>query len=200
MLQTNFSGRKWEAGTDEAGRGALAGPVVAAAVILPPGCRLPGLNDSKQLSEKKRYQLRDLIMERAVAWQVAFVSQYTIDRINILNASILAMHQALKYLHVKPEFILVDGNRFKPFEHIPHQTVVDGDAKFMSIAAASVLAKTFRDDFMRAVHVRFPQYGWDKNKGYGTPAHKQAILKYGITSYHRRSFHPNFPQLTFDFG
>ncbi len=200
MLRLRYSDAKWEAGTDEAGRGALAGPVVAAAVILPPRFRHPDLNDSKQLTEKKRYALRDYIIRRAVAWQVAFVSREVIDRINILNASILAMHQALKYLAVQPDFILVDGNRFKPYGTVPYATIVDGDARYKSIAAASILAKTFRDDFMRAIHHHFPQYHWDRNKGYGTPAHKEAIIRYGITRYHRRSFHPNFPQLTFDFG
>ena len=200
MLKSRFSDRLLEAGTDEAGRGALAGPVVAAAVILPPDFRHPGLNDSKQLSEKKRYMLREVIMREAVAWQVAFVSQYVIDRINILNASILAMHRALSYLKTTPEFIIVDGNRFKDFHRIPHQTVVDGDARYLSIAAASILAKTFRDDFMKRIHRKHPQYLWDRNKGYATPQHKKAILRHGITPYHRRSFHPNFPQLELDFG
>ncbi len=200
MLKTRFSDRLLEAGTDEAGRGALAGPVVAAAVILPPDFRHPGLNDSKQLSEKKRYMLREVIMREAVAWQVAFVSQYVIDRINILNASILAMHRALSYLKTTPEFIIVDGNRFKDFHRIPHQTVVDGDARYLSIAAASILAKTFRDDFMKTIHRKHPHYAWDRNKGYATPQHKKAILRHGITPYHRRSFHPNFPQLELDFG
>ncbi len=198
MLQRSFSDKLLEAGTDEAGRGALAGPVVAAAVILPPRLHFPDLNDSKQLSEKKRYELRDIIIRKAIAWRVAFVSQYIIDRINILNASILAMHQSLRFLPVKPEFILVDGNRFKPFGDIPHKTVIDGDSKFLNIAAASVLAKTFRDDFMRIIHRRYPQYDWHNNKGYATPGHKQAILMHGTTRYHRKSFHPNM-QLEFDF-
>ncbi len=198
MLQRSFSDKLLEAGTDEAGRGALAGPVVAAAVILPPRLHFPGLTDSKQLTEKKRYELREIIIRKAIAWRVAFVSQYVIDRINILNASILAMHQALRFLPVKPEFILVDGNRFKPFGNIPHKTVIDGDSKFLNIAAASVLAKTFRDDFMRIIHRHYPQYDWHNNKGYATPGHKQAILMHGTTRYHRKSFHPNM-QLEFDF-
>ncbi len=198
-LKRNFSGYILEAGTDEAGRGSLSGPVVAAAVILPPRFRHPLLNDSKKLNEKIRYELRDYIIKRAVAWQVAFISQYEIDRINILNASILAMHKALQRLNVRPEFIIVDGNRFKPFENIPYETVIDGDEKYLSIAAASVLAKTFRDDFMKKIHRKYPLYNWYQNKGYATPEHKMAIRKYGITHYHRKSFHPNIEQLEFDF-
>ena len=198
MSKRSFSGKLYEAGTDEAGRGALAGPVVAAAVILPAGFDHPDLTDSKQLSEKKRYALHEVIIREAVAWRVAFVSQYVIDKINILNASILAMHRSLRFLPVKPEFILVDGNRFKPFEDIPYQTIVGGDKKYMSISAASILAKTFRDDYMKTIHHRFPQYGWYSNKGYATRAHKKAILLHGTTRYHRKSFHPNM-QLEFDF-
>ena len=200
MLKNRFSDYFLEAGTDEAGRGALAGPVVAAAVILPPSFSHPDLNDSKQISEKKRHILREIIIRESLAWQVAFVSQYVIDKINILNASILAMHKALTYLSVRPEFIIVDGNRFKDFPGIAHRTIVDGDAQYMSIAAASILAKTFRDDFMKKIHVKYPCYLWAKNKGYATPQHKKAILQHGITHYHRRSFHPNFPQLSLDFG
>jgi len=200
FLKTKYSSAILEAGCDEAGRGALAGPVVAAAVILPPRVRLPHLNDSKQLPEHKRYELRDIIIRKALAWRVAFVSHEIIDRINILNASILAMHKALKFLSVRPQFIIVDGNRFQPFENIPHETVIDGDAKYKSIAAASILAKTFRDDYMKVIHRYYPQYGWASNKGYGTPAHKEAIRRYGITRYHRKTFRPNFvKQLTIPF-
>ncbi len=199
LLINKYSEFDLEAGTDEAGRGALAGPVVAAAVVLPSGFFLEDLNDSKKLGEKKRYELREIIIRKALAWRVAFVSQYVIDRINILNASIFAMHRALKYLPVRPEFIIVDGNRFKPFEDIPHQTIVNGDEKFLSIAAASVLAKTFRDDFMKRIHLRYPQYNWHKNKGYATAEHRQAIRRFGTVKYHRKSFHPNIQQLTFDF-
>ncbi|NPA42463.1 MAG: ribonuclease HII [Chlorobi bacterium] len=197
-LKTKFSSYRLEAGTDEAGRGALAGPVVAAAVILKPRFRHPLLNDSKQLTEKQRYLLRDIILDNALAWRVAFVSHTVIDRINILNASILAMHRALSRLPLRPRFILVDGNRFKPFGDVPYRTIVDGDARYMSIAAASVLAKTFRDDYMRAIHRRYPQYGWDSNKGYGTRAHLAAIEAFGLSPYHRRSFRPNIRQLTLD--
>ncbi len=198
-LKTKLSDKRFEAGTDEAGRGALAGPVVAAAVILKPDFYHPELNDSKKLSAAKREELREIIIRHAVAWRVAFVSQYIIDKINILNASILAMHQAIKYLPVRPEFIIVDGNRFKPFGNIGYETVVNGDEKFQSIAAASILAKTFRDDFMKVIDKRFPQYLWRNNKGYATPAHKAAIRQYGVTRYHRKSFHPNVEQLKFDF-
>ncbi len=202
MLKRRFSKEMWEAGTDEAGRGALAGPVVAAAVILPKRLRSPQwkiLNDSKQLNENLRYALREVIMREAAAWRVAFVPREIIDEVNILNASILAMHRALKFLPVRPEFIIVDGNRFKPFEDIPHETIVNGDEKYLSIAAASVLAKTFRDDFMKTVHRYFPYYRWDKNKGYATPEHKSAIREYGICRYHRLSFHPHIEQLKLPF-
>ncbi len=203
MLKRRYSKQKLEAGTDEAGRGALAGPVVAAAVILPTRLRASEwkiLNDSKQLDEKLRYRLREVITREALAWRVAFVSREIIDKINILNASILAMHRALKYLPVRPEFIIVDGNRFKPYENIPHETVVRGDEKYLSIAAASVLAKTFRDDFMKKIHRYFPHYRWEKNKGYGTAEHKSAIRQYGICRYHRLSFHPHIEQLKLPFN
>ena len=199
ILKIKFSNFKYEAGTDEAGRGALAGPVVAAAVILPENFFHEDLTDSKKLTERKRYELREIIIENAMAWRVSFVSQYVIDRINILNASILAMHRAIRFLPVKPEFIIVDGNRFKPVERIPYQTIVNGDEKYLSIAAASILAKTFRDDFMRAVHNKFPMFLWNKNKGYATAEHKLAIRRYGTTPYHRKSFHPNIEQLKFEF-
>ncbi len=177
-----------EAGCDEAGRGCLAGPVFAAAVILPPDFENSLLNDSKQLTEKQRYALRPIIQEQAVAWAVGIVDNEEIDRINILKASILAMHKALDSLEVRPEHILVDGNRFYPYRDIPHTTVVKGDGKYLSIAAASVLAKTCRDDFMNRIAQEYPQYGWLDNKGYPTAAHREAIRQYGTTPYHRMSF------------
>ena len=188
MLELNFSGLANEAGCDEAGRGCLAGPVFAAAVILPLDFSNDRLNDSKQLTEKQRYQLRDVIMREAVAYAVAKLDAPQIDEINILNASIKSMHLALDQLKVRPEFIIVDGNRFKPYNGVKHQTIVKGDGKYLSIAAASVLAKTFRDDFMLQIDKEFPQYNWAKNKGYPTADHRAAIAKYGITPYHRRSF------------
>ena len=188
MLELNFSGLANEAGCDEAGRGCLAGPVFAAAVILPPDFKNDRLNDSKQLTEKQRYLLRDVIMREAVAYAVAKLDAPQIDEINILNASIKSMHLALDQLTVRPEFIIVDGNRFKPYNGVKYQTIVKGDGKYLSIAAASVLAKTFRDDFMLQIDKEFPQYNWAKNKGYPTADHRAAIAKYGITSYHRRSF------------
>lgn len=177
-----------EAGCDEAGRGCLAGPVFAAAVILPPDFENPLLNDSKQLTEKQRYALRPVIQEQAVAWAVGIVDNVEIDRINILKASILAMHKALDGLKVRPEHIIVDGNRFYPYMDIPNTTVVKGDGKYLSIAAASVLAKTCRDDFMNRIAQEYPQYGWLDNKGYPTAAHREAIRQYGTTPYHRMSF------------
>ena len=177
-----------EAGTDEAGRGCLAGPVNAAAVILPKTFKLPFLNDSKKLTDRQRYALRPLIEEQALSFAVAHVFQEEIDEINILNASIKAMHLALEQLHLKPEFILVDGNRFKPFENLPHECIVKGDGKYLNIAAASVLAKTYRDDFMNSLHDKFPVYNWKKNKGYPTKTHREAIKQFGITNHHRKSF------------
>ena len=181
-----------EAGVDEAGRGPLAGPVYAAAVILPSDVEIPGLDDSKKLSEKKRYELSPVIEAIASDFSVAYVDNATIDKINILNATYLAMHKALDGLKKIPEYILVDGNRFKPYKNIPFRCIVKGDGKFLSIAAASVLAKTYRDDFMNNIAKEFPQYGWEKNKGYGTKGHFQAIEKYGLTPYHRRSFLTKF--------
>lgn len=200
MLELNYSGLANEAGCDEAGRGCLAGPVFAAAVILPPDFKNDKLNDSKQLTEKQRYQLRDIIMREAAAYAVAKLDAPKIDEINILNASIKSMHLALDQLKVRPEFIIVDGNRFKPYGDIRHQTIVKGDGKYMSIAAASVLAKTFRDDFMKQIDKEFPQYNWAKNKGYPTADHRAAIEKYGITPYHRRSFRLLDMQTKLDFG
>ena len=176
------------AGVDEAGRGPLAGPVYAAAVILPRGFDHPLLNDSKKISEKKRLILRDYIEEKAMAWAVASINNQRIDKINILNATLEAMHMALNKLTVKPEMILVDGNRFKPLNGIDFQTVVGGDAKYACIAAASILAKTHRDEYMIKLHEQFPQYNWLRNKGYGTKEHREAVMKYGLSPYHRRTF------------
>jgi len=187
-LLRNFSGKEPECGTDEAGRGCLAGPVVAAAVILPTDFNCPQLNDSKQLTEKERDALRPIIEQNAIAWAVGIVDNVEIDKINILNASILAMHKAIDGLKVKPAFIISDGNRFKPYKNIPHQTIVKGDAKYLSIAAASVLAKTHRDELMLALHAKYPHYDWDKNKAYPTKAHRNAIAQNGTTPYHRMSF------------
>jgi len=177
-----------EAGLDEAGRGCLAGAVYAAAVILPKDYRNEMLNDSKQLSEKKRYLLREQIERDALAWAVGVVTPQEIDEINILNASFLAMHRALDQLAVRPEALLVDGNRFKPYRDLPHTTVVKGDGKYMSIAAASILAKTYRDDYMLRLHEEYPVYDWKGNKGYPTKKHRAAIAAYGTTPYHRMSF------------
>lgn len=187
-LKGNFSTVAYECGCDEAGRGCLAGPVVAAAVILPSGFVCPMLNDSKQLSEAERDTLRPIIEKEAVAWAVAEVSCSEIDGINILNASILAMHRAMDKLDIRPEFILVDGNRFKPYGEIPYQTIVKGDSEYLSIAAASVLAKTHRDEGMMQLHAEFPVYSWDKNKAYPTLKHRAAIRLYGTTPHHRMTF------------
>jgi ribonuclease HII len=187
-LKKYFLKNRVEAGTDEAGRGCLAGPVVAAAVILPKHFELPLLNDSKQLSEKKRLLLRPLIEKNALAFGVSFVFESKIDEINILQASILAMHQAIAKLSIKPEHIIVDGNKFKTYNNIPFTTIVKGDAKYMSIAAASILAKTYRDAFMCKIHDEFPAYQWNKNKGYPTKKHRSVIAELGATKYHRKSF------------
>lgn len=177
-----------EAGCDEAGRGCLAGPVFAAAVILPPGFRNEMLRDSKQLTEKQRYFLRKIIEKEALCWGVGSVSPAEIDRINILNASFLAMHKAIARLPQKPEHLLIDGNRFHPYADIPHTCIIKGDGKYMAIAAASVLAKTYRDDLMIALHEEYPYYNWQKNKGYPTKMHRQAIRRHGPSPYHRMSF------------
>lgn len=189
-----------EAGCDEAGRGCLAGPVFAAAVILPEDFQNELLNDSKKLTEKRRYELRPIIEAEAIAWAVGIVSAKEIDKINILNASFLAMHRAIETLQVKPEHLIIDGNRFKPYEGIPHQCVVKGDGKYMSIAAASILAKTYRDDYMNKIAADFPAYQWAKNKGYPTKDHRKAIEEFGATEHHRMSFTLIDPQLKFDFG
>ena len=177
-----------EAGTDEAGRGCLAGPVTAAAVILPSDFELAELNDSKKLTEKQRYYLRPQIEAKAIAFSFAHVYPDEIDKINILNASIKAMHLALSQLGLSIDFIAVDGNHFHPFKSIPHECVIMGDGKYQNIAAASILAKTYRDDYMKKIHQEFSKYSWDKNKGYPTKLHREAILKYGITPHHRKSF------------
>ncbi|MCF0205205.1 MAG: ribonuclease HII [Muribaculaceae bacterium] len=188
-----------EAGCDEAGRGCLAGPVTAAAVILPPDFQNELLNDSKQLTERQRETLRPIIEREALAWAVANVSEKEIDQINILNASILAMHRAIDALSLRPQALLIDGNRFKKYHDIPHTTIVKGDATMMSIAAASVLAKTHRDELMLRLAEEFPQYGWQQNKGYPTKAHREAIDKFGITPYHRLSYRLLDEQLSLDF-
>ena len=188
MLKNNYYKGKIEAGCDEAGRGCLAGSVYAAAVILPEDYQNELLNDSKQLTEKRRYQLREMIERDAIAWAVGIVTPEEIDKINILNASILAMHRALDQLKVRPEAIIVDGNRFKPYQKLPHTTIVKGDGKYLSIAAASILAKTYRDDYMNKLSEEYPQYDWLSNKGYPTKKHREAIKQFGITPYHRKSY------------
>ena len=211
MLLGKYYEGKVEAGCDEAGRGCLAGSVYAAAVILPDGYQNELLNDSKQLTEKRRYQLREIIERDAVAWAVGIVTPEEIDKINILNASILAMHRALDQLKVRPEAIIVDGNRFKKYspplfgggrgEALPHTTIVKGDGKYLAIAAASILAKTYRDDYMNKLAEEYPQYDWLSNKGYPTKKHREAIRQFGITPYHRKSYNLlGDGQLSLDFG
>ena len=211
MLASHYYEGKVEAGCDEAGRGCLAGSVYAAAVILPDGYQNEFLNDSKQLTEKRRYELREIIERDAVAWAVGIVTPEEIDKINILNASILAMHRALDQLKVRPEAIIVDGNRFKKYspplfgggrgEALPHTTIVKGDGKYLAIAAASILAKTYRDDYMNRLAEEYPQYDWRSNKGYPTKKHRDAIRQYGITPYHRKSYNLlGDGQLSLDFG
>jgi len=198
MLASNYSGFSLEAGTDEAGRGCLSGPVVAAAVILPIDFTHPFLNDSKQLSEKKRAQLRPFIEENALAFAVSFVWQDEVDKINVLQASITGMHRSIEMLQIEPEYIIVDGNKFNSYRDIPHKTIVKGDAKYLSIAAASVLAKTYRDENMEKIHKEFPMYNWKKNKGYPTKEHRNGIRKFGITKYHRKTFKLLPEQLTLE--
>ena len=207
MLASHYYEGLVEAGCDEAGRGCLAGSVYAAAVILPEDYQNDLLNDSKQLTEKKRYELREIIQRDAVAWAVGIVTPEEIDKINILNASILAMHRALDQLIVRPEAIIIDGNRFKPYKDpadgkpLPHTTIVKGDGKYLSIAAASILAKTYRDDYMNDLAKEYPQYDWLSNKGYPTKKHRDAIRQYGITPYHRKSYNLlGDGQLSLDFG
>lgn len=199
MLEKKYKSSAIEAGCDEAGRGCLAGPVFAAAVILPDDFSNELLNDSKQLSEKQREKLRPIIEREALAWAVASVNNHEIDQINILNASILAMHRALDQLHISPEHIIIDGNRFKQYKDIPHLCIVKGDGKYMSIAAASVLAKTHRDEYMENLHEKFPVYNWKKNKGYPTKEHRLGIETDGITEFHRTSFTLLNPQLKIQF-
>jgi ribonuclease HII len=188
MLRSSFSGDKIEAGCDEVGRGCLAGPVVAAAVILPNDYKHKLLNDSKQLSKIKRKQIREDILKDAIAYAIAEVSNEEVDKINVLKASFLGMHRAIDQLKHFPELLLIDGNRFIPYREIPHKCIIKGDGKFLSIAAASVLAKTYRDELMAHLAISHPEYGWDRNVGYPTREHRDAITKYGITSYHRKSF------------
>ena len=188
MLKNNFSGYKLEVGTDEAGRGCLSGPVVAAAVILPLDFHHELLNDSKQISEAKRKILRPIIEKEALAFGVFFIHHKEVDQLNVLQASITGMQRAISDMKISPEFIIVDGNKFKSYQEIPYKTIVKGDAKFMSIAAASVLAKTYRDDFMEKIHQEYPAYNWKQNKGYPTKEHRKAIQEFGITKYHRKTF------------
>lgn len=199
MLLNNFSKHKFEAGTDEAGRGCLAGPVTAAAVILHTDFANDILNDSKQLSEKNRELLRPLIEEQAICYSVTHLEPTIIDEINILNASIMAMQQCITKLNTTPLYIIVDGNRFKPINDIPYTCIIKGDSKHLSIAAASVLAKTYRDEYMNRIHEEFPMYNWKQNKGYPTKEHREAIRKYGTTKYHRMSFRLLPEQLELDF-
>jgi len=199
MLKPYHSEGLSEAGCDEAGRGCLAGPVVASAVILPPNFHNKLLNDSKKLSEKQRSLLRPIIEKEAIAWAVGIVSAQEIDEINILNASFLAMHRAIKQLKQKPEQLLIDGNRFNPYKDIPHHCIIEGDSKFLSIAAASVLAKTHRDDIMQKLDLEFESYSWKNNKGYPTIAHRKAIQEKGITPHHRKSFQLLPTQLKLNF-
>ena len=200
MLKSHYYESLIEAGCDEAGRGCLAGSVYAAAVILPSDYQNELLNDSKKLTAKKRYALREKIERDAIAWAVGIVTPEEIDKINILNASFLAMHRALDQLSVRPEAVIVDGNRFKPYQDLPSTTIVKGDGKYLSIAAASILAKTYRDDYMLSLAEEYPQYDWQSNMGYPTKKHRQAIREHGITPYHRKSYNLlGDGQLSFDF-
>ncbi len=196
MLKTIYKQNSIEAGCDEAGRGCLSGPVYAAAVIFPADYKNNLIDDSKKITEKTRYKLRDIIEKEAIAWAVGIVDNNEIDKINILNASILAMHKSLDDLKITPNHIIIDGNKFKQYRDIPHETIVKGDSKFLSIAAASILAKTYRDDYMISLHNEFPEYGWDRNKGYPTKIHIAAVLKHGQTKYHRKSYHLKSQQLS----
>ena len=199
ILKSCFQTEWIEAGCDEAGRGCLAGPVSAAAVILPPDYTHPLLNDSKKLTEKQRYRLRDEVEKEAIAWAVAFSDNHFIDKNNILKASVLTMHKAVKALSVTPGLLIIDGNYFLPYPHIAHKCIVKGDSLYYSIAAASVIAKTYRDDFMVDLYNQHPEYNWKKNKGYPTADHRLALIQHGATPYHRRSFHLGIEQLSFDF-
>ncbi len=199
ILSLKYSNFTFEAGCDEAGRGSPAGAVFAAAVILDPDNEIKGLNDSKKISAKKRNLLREEIEQKALAWAVARVEEEEIDKINILNAAIKAMHLALNKLVIEPEFIIVDGNKFKEYKNIKHECIIKGDSKFQNIAAASILAKTHRDEYMLKLHEEFPQYHWDANKGYATKKHREAVEKYGITPHHRKSFLKFYNQLKINF-
>jgi len=199
MLEKFYHQGLIEAGCDEAGRGCLAGPVSAAAVILPPDFEHPLLNDSKQLTEKERNELRPFIEQNALAWAVAMVDNNEIDKINILNASFLAMHKAIAKLKLKPQALIIDGNRFKPYKKLPHQCIVQGDGKYASIAAASILAKTHRDELMQKLHKKYPQYSWNTNKAYATQEHRDSIIQFGETPYHRKSFRLLPDQLVLEF-
>jgi ribonuclease HII len=199
VLKLKIHAQLLECGTDEAGRGCLAGPVTAAAVILPDDFTHPWLTDSKQLSEKKRQELRPIIEEAALSFAVSHVMMEEIDQVNILNASILAMHRSIEKLEIAPQFIAIDGNRFKPFRKIPYECVVKGDGKYLHIAAASILAKTYRDEYLSELHQEFPAYNWKRNKGYPTKEHREAIKKFGPTPYHRKSFRLLPEQLRFKF-
>lgn len=196
MLLPYFQKEYIEAGCDEAGRGCLAGPVFAAAVILPENFSHPLLNDSKKINEKDRFQLRDMVEREALAFAVALVDHEEIDKINILNASIKAMHLALRQLSIRPGFIIIDGNRFKPFENLAHQCIIQGDSKYYSIAAASILAKTYRDEYMLNLAEEYPQYDWKSNKGYPTIMHRNAVIAHGLSPFHRKTFRISDPQLT----
>lgn len=195
MLLSRYQFEYLEAGCDEAGRGCLAGPVFAAAVILPDDFEHNLLNDSKQLTEEIRYELRLEIEQKAIAHAVASVDNLEIDAINILNASFLAMHRAIEKLHLSPQFLIIDGNRFNKYNNVPHHCIVEGDAKYFSIAAASILAKTYRDDYMKQIALEHPEYDWHKNKGYPTIKHRETVMKIGYTPYHRRTFRVTDPQL-----
>lgn len=200
MLSPYYNKDKIEAGCDEAGRGCLAGSVYAAAVILPKDYHNELLNDSKQLTARQRYQLREMIERDAIAWAVGIATAQEIDQMNILRASITAMHRAIDQLSVRPEALIIDGNRFYPYHDLPHTTIVKGDGKYLSIAAASILAKTYRDDYMLKLHEEYPYYGWDHNAGYPTKEHRQGIAEHGLTPYHRKTFNQlGDSQLTFDF-
>ncbi|GGE62313.1 RNase HII [Pedobacter psychrotolerans] len=195
MLLSCYQEEFLEAGCDEAGRGCLAGPVFAAAVILPKGFCLEGLNDSKQLSHNQRDLLRPIIEKEALAWAVASCDHEEIDQINILNASFLAMHRAIEKLHTQPQYLVIDGNRFKAYPQIPHCCIIKGDGKYLNIAAASILAKTHRDEFMANLHTDYPHYNWQKNKGYPTIAHRKAVMEIGLSPFHRKTFNVRDPQL-----
>lgn len=195
MLLNCYQEEFLEAGCDEAGRGCLAGPVFAAAVILPRGFILDGLNDSKQLTHEQRDILRPIIEKEALAWAVASCDHEEIDRINILNASFLAMHRAIEKLHTQPKYLVIDGNRFKAYPQIPHSCIIKGDGKYLNIAAASILAKTHRDEYMANLHIEYPHYNWQQNKGYPTIAHRRAVIEIGLSPFHRKTFNVSDPQL-----